>query len=213
VATNDVLLAIQGNDFFTLADLLAPTGGPGGWTQVTAANGDGGENGGHLKVWWTVVVSGGVQTVTFNFAQEGEEKGCALYALTGADTANPIDGAAGGSGTADENLVAPSITVAGTDTLLVNAWQSGGGSTTASFTDPAAPWTRQYELQFGGLSALGGRQALVAAGATGTRTAVAASAVPYASSSVGVRSATAVSSRRAPVLVAPGQAARHAGTW
>jgi hypothetical protein len=215
VATNDVIFAIQSNDFFLMTDLLAPTGGPGGWAQNTDASADGGSNLAHIKVWWTVVSTGGIQTVTFNFNSDGEEKAGALLVVPGADTANPFDGTpANASGTASTSLVAPSVSPPGADSLLFNVWTSGGGSSTASFTDPSSPWARQYTIQNGGLSQLAGREALTASGATGTRTATAASAVPWAAVSFAIKAATGGGATARPFnpLVAPMRAA-HRAAW
>lgn len=186
VATNDVIFAIVANDFFLMADLLVPTGGPGGWAAVTGASADGGANMGHIKVWWAAVASGGVQTVTFNYSSSGEEKAGALLVVQGADTTAPVDDATNGSGSS-ATLVAPSCAPPSTNSLLFNVWTSGGGSATASFTDPSSPWTRQYTIQNGGLSQLGGREALSASGATGTRTATAASSIPYSAISLAIK--------------------------
>lgn len=214
VATNDVIFAIQCNDFFLMTDLLAPTGGPGGWAQITGASADGGENLAHIKVWWTVVASGGVQTVTFNYNSDGEEKGGGLLVVQGADTTNPVDGAANASGSGS-SIVAPSVSPAGTDSLLVNVWESGGGSSAATFTDPSAPWVRQYVIQNGGLSQLAGREALSASGATGTRTSTPSSSIPYSAVSFAVKAASGGggTAKQARPLVVPSRAAIHAGSW
>jgi trimeric autotransporter adhesin len=192
VATNDVLIAISGNDFYTYGDISAPTGGPGGWAAVTVTtNADGGTNGGHLKAYWTVVSTGGVQTITHNFVQGDEEKSAAVWVIQNADTSAPIDVADGGSGAASSSLVAPSIPPSGSDSLLINTWQSGGGSTSTFSAVPGSPWVQQYDIQITGESVLGGREALTASGATGTRTATAASAIPYAVLSIAVKSLAA----------------------
>jgi len=185
----DVVFAIHANDYYAESDMPAPTGGPGGWAEVTAARGDAGSPGAHIKVWWAEVVSAGAMTVSVTETGSANEEKClALWVLSGVDTTSPVDAAAGGSGSGT-SVVAPSCSPTEDDSYLICVAESGGGSSTPSFTPPGS-MTERYELQQGGLSNTAAFEQLVASGATGTRTFTAASAIPYAVSSFAVRAAT-----------------------
>lgn len=211
----DVLLVIHSNNFYDLADMPTPTVSPTSNALAAVVNGtaDAGANSAHIKTYTVEVNVGGAQTLSVTELEDAnEEKALVAYVLGGVNVATPTDGAAnatdaGGSA----NQVAPSVSPGTTDALLVCVIQSGGGSSTASYTTPGG-MTERYEHHVGGLSGVGATEQLATSGATGTRTFVAASATPWAAVSVAVRAeAVATATPRRHLVVQ--QAVNRAGSY
>ncbi|MGR6922555.1 hypothetical protein ACU635_50590 [[Actinomadura] parvosata] len=187
----DVLLIIHGNDFYEFANMGTPEVSPGSPTLTPVPNGsaDSGATGAHIRSYTATVASGGAQTVSVTESAPGDEDKClVVYVLAGADAANPVDVAAGATGTPATAQPAPSVTTTTADALLICHNNSGGGASTASYTTPGG-MVEQYETHVGGMSSVGATEQLVAAGATGTRTFTAASSVPWAGVTIAIRSA------------------------
>lgn len=192
-AVDDVLLILHSNNFYNLSNMQTPTVTPSTSTVAAIAGGtaDAGANLAHFKTYTCVVDVGGAQVVTATeTGTADEEKALAVYVLTGVNTTTPTDGAAGAFGPSTPTEPAPSVSPTTSDALLVCATNSGGGSSTASYTSPAS-MTEQYEFHVGGLSGVGATEQLTASGATGTRTFTPATDVPWAAVSIAVRAAGA----------------------
>lgn len=181
----DWLVAIHGADFYTAADVGAPTGGHT-WTQQAVDTN--GSDLPHLKVFTAQVTSGGDQAVTFPTVVDTVHYGW-LGVLVGVDS---VDGAAGGgSASATSSHVAPSVIPTGDNSLLLCSWIGGGDvddATAVSYTAIPGAMTDQGHQQGSSgpfHSALqAASEALASSGATGTRTATFSRAAVYASVSV-----------------------------
>lgn len=198
----DVLLAIHVEDFLTLADMTAPTGTAGTWTEQTSV--DLGTNNTHMKIWSRTVSSGGAQTVTVA-SHSGDEVLLHVYVLAGVNTVN--DGTASGSGTVTTNsMVAPSVSPTGSDDLLICAWASGGSDLTA-VTAPAGMTGTGPTTDF--VTLYSAYQALAASGATGTRatSSTLPDTRPYCALSIAVKGAAAAATSAPPI--SPYRARRH----
>lgn len=187
-AVDDVLLVVYANDYYTAAEIAAPTGTAGSWTD-SGAVGDLGSNNSHVKAYWRPVTSGGAQTVTTDRVFD-EEFHTVLYVIRGADTSAAVDDAAGSSGGTDTAWVAPSVTPASAGDLLICMGIGGSAATNGPFTPPTG-MHEDYDANDGGgfSSATAASQALTASGATGTRTFTATTARIYAILSVAIQAA------------------------
>lgn len=188
----DVCLIFHGNDFYTVATMPPPTGtNLGTITQVTGATADGGTNGAHIKTYVAVVQANGVVTasVTETGAHD-EDKSIAVVVLSGADAVTPIDDSAGNAGGGTSPHPAPSVSPGTATAYLVCVDHSGGGAATTGYTPPTG-MTEIYDLKQGGLSTTAAVQQLAALGPTGVKNFTPASAVPFGTVSVAVRTATA----------------------
>lgn len=191
--TTDKLVVIHSNDFYSAANLTAPTGTAGtAWSL--AATVDAGSNLAHTKVWTSDVALAGARTVIINSTTTDEERFAALFVLTGA--ASGIDGSAGtANGASSTSIVAPTVTPTSgqTDDLLICAFLTGfqGGGTAVNLTMPGSmtPYTERDVGAF--CTARLGSEQLASAAATGTRTATASAAQSYQSLSVLIKSAAA----------------------
>lgn len=199
-AVDDVLVCFHGRDFYTTADMNAPTGTAGTWTLQ--ATGDNGVNSAHVKVWTRPVTVGGAQTVICGRSTVGDEENwCHVIVVTGADTATPADGAAGGNGAASTSHVAPSVSPATSDALLLCGAQSAGPAGT--YTPPSG-MTEQTDLKDdgnGGSGFAAGSTAslvLTASGATGTKTFTFSASTAYATASIAIKAASGVAASAPP---------------
>ena len=184
----DVLVAFVSIDNGTSTDLVAPTGTAGTWTQATSL-GYGSANIG-VACWSRPVTVGGAQTVTAS-GPASSGLGLRCYVLIGAATSTPVDVAASGFSTsAVTPHVVPTVTATGDDDLLLGIvvadCRSGGNITYTPPTGMVADAAQNVSTFSTVASA---RQALTAAGATGTRTFTASAARPYLSLAVAVRAA------------------------
>lgn len=176
----DLAVVFQLDDFYTLAGLSTPAG-----TAVTTwtlgASADGGTNGGHVKVWYGSVTTGGASTVTVPFTHTDQERWGGVFILSGAtwDTA-----AASVVAVTSTSHVAPTVTATGTDDLLMCAWMSQ--SAQVNYTVPGS-MTGYTEID-NFITGVDAREVLSASGATGTRTATASTTATYQSASVVVQS-------------------------
>ncbi|HEY9411125.1 MAG TPA: hypothetical protein VIP77_16215 [Jiangellaceae bacterium] len=201
----DVLLVFQGIDFGDLGNLASPSGTAGTWTlkqNDTLGNGRP-----HVKAWWRYVTVGGAQTVNVTAdTVNGSSIRAHVYVIQGADQTDPFDGAAGnGATSATTSHVCASVSPATSDALLVGCVSSESGS---GYTAPGS-FTNRAELDSGFSSGKSGEEALVASGATGTRTFTGPSS-NYASVTVAIKAAAAAVADspqfiiRAPGRIAPG---------
>lgn len=182
VAAGDTLVVLHGNDFYTAAQMLTPTGTAGTWTQQ--AVGDNGASSAHQKVWTRPVTVGGAQTVTCAPAID-EEHTVHLYVIIGADPTTPVDVAAGGNGATSGSHICPSVTPTSTRPLLLFGVQA-----TASLTYVAPQFVQAWNTARPPVvdaTAFTASQ-VATGGATGTRTMTAVSgATPYASVTVAIQ--------------------------
>lgn len=157
-ATTDLLLAIHGTDFYTLAGMTTPT--PGTWTARTTA--DRGSNSVHLKSWTRAAGSAGAQSVTFPQNSDAVNHG-ALLTLSGTSVA--FDTGAGGFSNG-ANGDAPSVDPTNAGCLLVCAWITNAAE---NFTVPGS-MTKLLESDFNPWSSLCvAAEVLVPDTATGVR--------------------------------------------
>jgi hypothetical protein len=190
-AVDDVLVCFGGNDWYTAAGMGAPTGTAGTWTLE--ATGDNGSNTAHIKAFTRAVTVGGAQTVTVSPIPD-EEVYNSTIVLTGADTSAPADGAAGGNGAASTSHVAPSVSPATSDALLLCGAQSVGGGSGSAYTPPSG-MTERTDVKDGTFAAQSvASLVLAASGATGTKTFTFSQSQAYATASVAVQGASATAS-------------------
>ena len=174
----DMLVALQGIDFYAAASMVSPT--PGTWAND--ATGDRGTNAPHIKAWTRLAGTTGAQSVTFEQVSDAVNHGI-LLVLAGANLT--VDGAAGGSGT-DDTQDAPSVAPAAGDALLICAWLSnilGDYAPPAGMAEVAesdfSPWATMAAAT----------EVLTAAGATGVRTATFSVSRAFASVSLAISAA------------------------
>lgn len=201
----DLLLALGVSDFYDLASFGPPT--PGTWTLLESAGPD---DDAHLRVWARLVDSSGANTVSLASIQD-EDVGLYCYRLRGVDQSAPVDASGSdSSGTLATAHVAPSISPASDDALLVCVWATGNGA----YTDfPEGMTVREpidgdpfYECQ-------AADQALSADGATGTRTATFNASRAWVAASIAVQGpAGAGGITGSGVSVAPAGAAAGSGS-
>ena len=180
VASGDVLLAVisvRGNP------TILP---PSGWTEVRLDI-----NGNTIRQGVYVHVAGGSEpaSYTFDFSKAHSAAG-GIVAFSGVDGSNPVDAHDGQINASSTSITAPSITTTGPDRMLVGFF---GIPSLTSMTPPggmteridvAAPSTNTYKVTAGVASGL-----VAAAGATGTRTAVAANSATNIGQLVALRPA------------------------
>jgi hypothetical protein len=168
----DVLVIIHFNDFYDLSNMPTPTvgGSSTGVTAITNGTADQGASAAHAKSYTFVVGSTGDLTVSVTeTGSADEEKGLAVYVLSGVDTATPVDIAGNNVDSAsDFDQIAPSVSPTSSDAYLICHTNSFTG-TTGTYTPPGG-MTEAYDLATGNLNASGATEQLSASGATGTRT-------------------------------------------
>lgn len=180
----DLLVAFHSNNFYTAAQLLAPTGGAGTWTKE--ATGDNGTNSAHIQVWTCPITSGGVKTVTFAPASD-EEHVVHLYVISGADSVTPVDGVAGNNGAASTSHVAPAVSPTGLNGLLLCA-----ASTTSvvNYTAPPNMFKRGEVDVTSFMTAATASKTLATSGSTGTQTFTSSASAPFAACSIVIQPPT-----------------------
>lgn len=185
---DDILVVFHGNNFYTAAQLLTPTGTAGTWNNDTT--GDNGTNSAHMKVWSRKVTVAGAQTVTCAPAVD-EEHTVQLFVISGADTTTWIDVAGSGSGAASTSHVAPSVDPPSLNGLLLVGAQS---TTLGNYTIPSTfGMTKQNEVDVGGFCTAGtASEVLGNDNLTGTRTFTLTTSGAYATCSVVIRAAGTV---------------------
>ena len=200
-AVGDLLIIAHLNDFYALSNISAPscTGSP---TMNAITNGvaDGGTNEAHIKTYWCVVNTAGANTVTFTeTGTHDEEKAGAIFVLTGANTSNPIDDAAGAaSATGSATVPAPSVSPTTPDALLICLACSGAGVNETSWTPPTG-MSEQFDVSFNSaMGYTGATVGLTSSGATGAKNFTPAGSTPYGTVSIAVRGAAPV-----PLIVPP----------
>lgn len=185
-AVDDLLVAWQGNDFYTAAGLTTPTGTSGTWTL--RATGDHGADNPHLKIWTRLVTVAGAQTVTIGPVSNEEVIGHVLV-LSGVDTAAFTDGAAGSDGDAAAWL-APSVSPASSDALLCCGVQGGELSGAGPITHPSGMTERTDTNAASVCCGSTATLALTSSGATGTKSFTPPSSAAYASASIAIKGAS-----------------------
>lgn len=196
---DDLIVLIQADDFYTLANLLTPTGTAiTTWAERTD-NGlpvDGGTNDNHAKVWiGTVTTAGG--TVIANRTNVDDEGYAAVFVFRGAVGTPEFDT---GDGTETDSTstshVAPSVTPTSgkTDDFLLCVW--GTLDATVNYTLPGG-MTAYTEQDVGGINTYrAGSEQLASDSATGTRTATASATNTWFAVSVLVKTAGAAAATR-----------------
>lgn len=173
---DDWLIAFHQTANRAATELSSPTGTAGTWTQIGSLieSAVGGAPGVRMEAWRRRVTVGGAQTVTTSSGTAGQTNSLIVLVIAGADLTNPIDGTpAVNSGVGGTSEVVGPTTPVGSDSLLVGTWGVHGtnaGSGTGLV--PPGTMTQQTETNVSANNAhMTATQALVAAGATGTRTA------------------------------------------
>lgn len=168
----DVLIIIQGNDYFTLSTFPTPTvaGSTSGVTSIGSA--DHGTNSAHCKAWYYVVGSTGNLTInsgTFTGAAD-EEKCLIVYVLSGVDNGAVIDGTAGtGAAGPTTSWSVSATTTLSPDSFLIGHANDGGGGYSGTFTPPSG-MTEAYDGNLAGLMGYTGAYLqLSASGSTGAK--------------------------------------------
>lgn len=164
---DDVLVLFHGNNFYTAAGLVAPTGTAGTWNLETTA--DNGTNNAHMKIWTRKVTVGGAQTITCARAID-EEHTAHLFVISGADPAGFVDGTATANvGASSTTQTAPSATPTTPNGLMLVATQS---ASLGDFTIPNVfGMTIQAEVDVGGIcTSASAAEVRGNNSATGTRT-------------------------------------------
>lgn len=179
----DLLFAVHWQD---------PDGAPAsqtasGWTQVGSTQDNAN---GSTKLWRKAASSEGA-SYTFGGDASGSSV-VIVIRVDGHNAASPIDaGPSFGTGATSTSHVAPDISPAGSDSLLVcGAYGLVAGSETRTYTAPGT-MTEQADLQPSGLWVVGtlATQSLAASGATGTRTFTLSASKPWNTFSVAIASA------------------------
>lgn len=214
----DLLVIIHFNDFYALSNMATPTvgGSSSGVTAVTNGTADVGTDDAHAKTYtYAVTATGDLTVAATETGSADEEKGLAIYVLSGADTATPIDGgssgAAGTAGATNATHVLTGVAPSGTDAFLIGHDNSGGGSSSGTpYTTPGG--TEHYDGATGGISYCGWTEQLAASGATGTRTVTPANAISFAGLVVAIKTAGGAVTVPAKPIVVPSFAA-HSAVW
>jgi len=176
--SGDVLCIIHCNDFYALSAMTTPSVG-GSTSGVNPINGtglpaDGGSNFAHAKPYVYIVGSTGDLTVSETETGAGdEEKGLAVFVLSGVDTGSPIDVAVGAfdsSSTSTTSHICPSASPSSSDAFLICHVNDGGGADSGPVTGYPSGMNSAYDVDAGGMSFSGATQQLSASGATGTKT-------------------------------------------
>jgi hypothetical protein len=168
--TGDVLIIIHCNDFYALSAMPTPTVGGSSTGVNTIVNADNGTNGAHIKSWYFVVGSTGDLTVSVDeTGPADEEKGLAVYVLSGVDNGTPIDVSGSAVATGASTHIAPSVSPTSTNAFLICHASVGGGTAPASYTSPGS-MSEQYDSAITAFIMVGATEQLSASGATGTRT-------------------------------------------
>lgn len=192
----DLLVIIHFNDYYLLSNMPTPTvaGSTAGVTAVTNGTADAGSTWGHAKSYTYAVASTGDLTVAVTeTGSADEEKALAVYVLSGADTASPIDGGAAGAAATFNTAsmashVLTGVTPSGSDAFLIGHDASGNGASTAGYTTPG---NETYDAVFGGMSYVGFVEQLSASGATGTRTVTPSGSINFAALILAVKTGSA----------------------
>lgn len=194
-AVGDLLMLIQTNNFYTLANLTTPTGTAAStWTLQGSM--DLGSNTFHAKVWTAPVTTGGAQTVTVNSTTSDEERYAGVWRFPSGTTFDVAAFVPSVQATSTSH-VAPAVTTTGTDDHLVCLFESANGDTNyTAFTGSLTGYTERDIAGF--VTARAAAEQLVAAGATGTRTATSANSRTYVALSVAVKSSAVASGARVP---------------
>lgn len=216
----DLVVLFYGNDYYQLSNMPTPSfnGSTTGVTAITGGTADSGNLFAHIKSFY--FVPGATGDITISATESGagdEEKVMAAYVLSGADTANPIDGSASnntditGSTT---NRVCLAVTPSNSDSFLIAHTNDGNGSNSVSYTAPSG-MTEQYDgVLLGSMGYSGATQQLAASGSTGNKTFVAANNASYATVMVAIATAAAGGAVVVPSpLVVPPAALIRASTW
>jgi hypothetical protein len=188
----DTVLLVQSDFFYTLVDLLPPSGtAVASWVEKTGSGIplDGGTNDNHARVWLGTVTTGGAQTVIVNSTNADNERYATVFVFVGAVE---FDGAAGTEvDTTSTSHVAPSLTpTAGqTDDQLVCLW--GTAAAVTNYTPPGG-MTAYTERDIGGINThRAASEQLASDAATGTRTATSSANAEWYALSVLVKAGAA----------------------
>ena len=188
-AVGDFVLLVHMNDFYTLANMVAPTttGSP---TITSIRDVDGGTNLAHIKSWWYQANTGGAQTAqTTETGSHDEEKSLTALVLGGVDlTGNPIDDSSGVTGTSDPQD-ASAVSPTNTDSFVVICNTSGGGANAGGYTVGSGA-TEQAEISNGGQSGVIATKQLSASGSTGTFSVDVGTATPFASITIAIKTSS-----------------------
>lgn len=170
MAVGDFVLVPHYYDYHTLADLTTPTGTAVGGTWTSQTTSGTVANQMHVKLWSGVATTAGVQTVVVNSSTTDATHMPVLYVVDSTGVTITVVGAGQNTGNNTVSHVAPSITNALIDDLLIcgvgESPFSGG-----SYTWPGAMTERSDVVVGTNSVASTATEVLTANGATGTRTA------------------------------------------
>lgn len=179
----DLLLAVHYQD---------PDGAPAsqtasGWTQVGSTQ----DNGNGSTKLWRKAASG--EGASYTFGGDGSASSVVIVIrIDGHNAGSPIDVTGTfGTGSTSTSHVSPSVSPAGSDSLLVcGAYGLVAGAQTVTYTAPGS-MTERADLQPPGTWIVGtlATEALAASGATGTRTFNSSASKPWNAFAVAIASA------------------------
>jgi hypothetical protein len=188
----DLLWIVHFNNFYAFANMPTPTvgGSTDGVAAVDGGSQDNGSGQAHVKTYTYKVESAGNLTVAVSeTGSADEDKGLAVYVLSGVDLDDPVDAAAGsGSTNSQDSHVVTGVTTSSDGSLLIIHLCTGAGASTASYTVPES-MVEAYNAKTAFMNYVGATEQLGAAGDTGTRTFTPASSVNFAAVAVAIRAA------------------------
>lgn len=187
VVANDFMLAMMTIRGGTGTTITAPLG----WTLVPT---NGRVNSGTVlaqAVYYRV--AGASEPASYNWTITSDRFAAAILAYRGVNTVTPINVSAGQANAASLSATASSVTTTVGNTRLVSIFGRPNGNNTWDIAPNPASMTQQF-ASFGsgagpnGAELLAADQAIATAGATGTRTATAASSLVSIGQSIALRS-------------------------
>ena len=162
IAVGDVLLAVVSVKQTGSAIVITA---PAGWSSVVLT--DAGTSEFRQEVFWKAVAAGDPASDTFTISSSGRAA-VAMLAYRGVDSLNPIAAQGGQANASSKNVVAPSISPAVADTMLVGFFGSSRANLTISA--PASMTFQASDNSAGGPNGVytaAADEALAGAGATG----------------------------------------------
>lgn len=195
----DVLVILHCNDFYALSAMPTPTvdGSTTGVTAITGGSVDAGTDEAHIKAYYWINASTGDRAVSVTeTGAHDEEKGLAVWVLSGADTGTPIDGSAVGTVDAvgSSSWVLTAASPSSSNAFLISHVNTGGGGSAGGSVTPPGSMAEAFDVNVGGLTMEGASQQLSASGSTGTRTFTPAAPGHFAGILISVKTATAPAS-------------------
>ena len=191
VQTGDVIAIISCNDFYTAANVSAPTATGYTFTQRGSTL-DGGTNSIHMKVFTATAPStNAALSIALNSHPNDEEFLFFMYVLRGYNEAPDVAPTGAVQATPALTWVAPAVTTTAASDLLICVWAgNNNGSAVASITLPGSMTANTFRAVSSFWGGNSGDEVVTAIGSTGTRTATPNTTLNYTSLSVAFSQAT-----------------------